>query len=129
MKKKIMVLDASALLAAIHNEKGGDYVKKHIDHCVVSTVNWSEVLQKLERAGTQVSKIEKALKALGLTIIGFTEEDAKNCASLWSPSKKLGLSLADRACLATGQRLKSDVITADRVWNEIEISLKIHLIR
>ncbi len=129
MKKKKRVLDASALLAAIHNEKGGAYVKNHIERCVISTVNWSEVLQKLKRADTDVSKIEKALKALGLTIIDFTEEDAKNCASLWLPSKKLGLSLADRACLATGLRLKSEVITADRIWDDLEINLKIHLIR
>jgi len=129
MKKKKMVLDASALLAAIHNEKGGDYVKKNIDRCVISTINWSEVLQKLERAGAEPKKIEKALKALGLTIIDFTEEDARNCAKLWSPSKKLGLSLADRACLATGQRLETEVITADRIWNKLKTSLKIHLIR
>lgn len=128
MKKKIVV-DASALLAAIHNEKGGDFVKSRIDHCVISTVNWSEVLQKLERADANVSKIEQGLKALGLSIVDFTEDDAKNCASLWLPSKKLGLSLADRACLATGLRLKSDVITADRVWNDLDINLEIHLIR
>ena len=123
------VVDASALLAAIHNEQGGDYVKQHIDRCVISTVNWSETLQKLARTGAQIDTIEASLTALGLTIIDFTEQDARLCASLWGSGKNLGLSLADRACLATGLRLKSKVITADRVWNELEISLQIHLIR
>jgi len=47
MTQQKWVVDASALLAAIQNEKGGEYVKQHIDRCVISTVNWSEVLQKL----------------------------------------------------------------------------------
>ena len=51
MTKKRYLLDASALLAAIHNEQGGDTVQQRIEESVVSSVNWSEVLQKLERAG------------------------------------------------------------------------------
>jgi len=42
MNQDKWVVDASALLAAIHNEKGGDIVEKNIDHCVISAVNWSE---------------------------------------------------------------------------------------
>ncbi len=127
--KQTWVLDASALLAAIHNEIGGDYVQQHIDRCVISSVNWSEVLQKLERSDVHLEKIKTSLKALGLTIIQFTEEDAQLCATLWSSCNNLGLSLADRACLATGQRLQSKVITADRVWGNLETPHKIHLIR
>jgi PIN domain nuclease of toxin-antitoxin system len=128
MKQK-WLLDASALLAAIHNETGGDYVQQHIDRCIISTVNWSEVLQKLERSGVPLEKITTSLKALGLTVIEFTEEDAQHCASLWLSCCSLGLSLADRACLATGQRLQIKIITADRAWKNIETPLKIHMIR
>ena len=123
------VIDASALLAAIHNEKGGDYVQQHIERCVISSINWSEVLQKLERAGIEANQIEISLKALGLSIIDFNDEDAHIAASLWSKSKDSGLSLADRACLATGKRLKTTVITADKAWGELEIDITIQLIR
>lgn len=77
MTQVAYVIDASALLAAIHNEAGGDYVQKRIEHCTISSVNWSEVLQKLEREGADTATIEQSLKALGLEIADFTEEDAQ----------------------------------------------------
>ena len=123
MSKDKWVVDASAILAAIQDEQGGEYVKQHIDRCIISSVNWSEVLQKLSKLGSEVDKIDAYLKALGLNVIDFTEEDGKLSASLWSNCKSLGLSLADRACIATGLRLKTTIITANRVWNELEISI------
>ena len=44
-------------------------------------------------------------------------------------SKPLGLSLADRACLVTAIRLHCPVITADKVWQLLDIGVEIHLIR
>ena len=129
MRKQKWVVDASALLAAIHNEQGGGYVQQNIDRCVISSVNWSEVLQKLGSSGSEVDKIDASLNALGLSIVDFTEEDAHLSASLWSSCKRLGLSLADSACLVTGLRLQTRVITADRAWKKLEINSQIHLIR
>ena len=129
MSKEKWVVDASAVLAAIQDEQGGEYVKKHIDRCVISAVNWSEVLQKLSSSGSEVDKIDAYLNALGLRVVDFTEDDGKISASLWASCKSLGLSLADRACLATGLRLKTKIITADRVWKKLEINSQIHLIR
>ena len=129
MNKEKWVVDASAVLAAIQDEQGGEYVKKHIDQCVISAVNWSEVLQKLSSSGSEVEKIDAYLNALGLRVVDFTEDDGRISASLWASSKSLGLSLADRACLATGLRLKTKIITADRVWKKLEIKSQIHFIR
>ena len=129
MNKEKWVVDASAVLAAIQDEQGGEYVKNHIDQCVISAVNWSEVLQKLSSSGSEVEKIDAYLNALGLRVVDFTEDDGRISASLWASSKSLGLSLADRACLATGLRLKTKIITADRVWKKLEIKSQIHFIR
>lgn len=129
MSSKSYLLDASALLAAIHNELGGDLVQQIIEESAVSSVNWSEVLQKLSRAGADTQAITAALKALGLEIIVFNEADASIAASLWPETKSLGLSLADRACLATGRRLKLTVVTADKVWQSLDAEQKIKLIR
>ncbi|PWQ95404.1 type II toxin-antitoxin system VapC family toxin [Leucothrix pacifica] len=129
MSAKSYLLDASALLAAIHNELGGELVQQIIEESAVSSVNWSEVLQKLNRAGADTQAITAALKALGLEIIVFNEDDATIAASLWPETKSLGLSLADRACLATGRRLKLTVVTADKVWQSLDAEQKIKLIR
>ena len=129
MSSKSYLLDASALLAAIHNELGGELVQQIIEESAVSSVNWSEVLQKLNRAGADTQAITAALKALGLEIIGFNDDDASIAASLWPETKSLGLSLADRACLATGRRLKLTVVTADKVWEALNTEQSIKLIR
>lgn len=129
MSAKSYLLDASALLAAIHNELGGELVQQIIEESAVSSVNWSEVLQKLNKAGADTQAITAALKALGLEIIAFNEDDATIAASLWPETKSLGLSLADRACLATGRRLKLTVVTADKVWQSLDAEQKIKLIR
>ena len=97
-----VVLDASALLAAIQQETGGDKVQDVIEHAVISSVNWSEVLQKLQRVGVDTDAMTEAFYALGFEVVPFTVEDAKFAAELWPVSKSKGLSLADRSCLALG---------------------------
>ncbi len=123
------VLDASALLATLQQEPGAEQVQKHIHHSMISTVNWSEVIQKLDQAGVDTENITHSLLALGLNVIDFTLEDARLCATLWPQCKAFGLSFADRACLATALRMKSNVITADTIWQNLEIDLSITCIR
>ena len=127
--KQSWVLDASALLAAIQNEPSGDFVKQNIEQSVISSINWSEVLQKIAQTDMNAAHIETMLLGLGLTVIDFTAEDACLAAFLWPEGKKLGLSLADRACLATAKRLKVPVVTADKAWKKIDCGLKVILIR
>jgi len=126
---KKWLLDASALLAAVHEETGGDYVQQHIERCCISSINWSEVLQKLGSTGININPVESSLKALGLEIINFTDKDAHIAASLWVSCRSYGLSLADRACLATGIRLDTRIITTDKIWSYLEINASIKLIR
>lgn len=96
----------------------------------ISTVNLSEVLQKGATAGANVLGVTEDLQALGLEIIDFTIEDARICAQLWEQTSPLGLSLGDRACLATGVRLQATIITADRAWSAIQdLPAPVRLIR
>ncbi len=53
------------------------------------------------------------LQSYGLTVEPVSEEDAEWAASL---DEREGLSLADRLCLALGERRDADVWTADRTW-------------
>ncbi len=129
MSKGKKLLDASALLAAVQNEQGSEKVMEQIDACLISSVNWSEVIQKLKHSGANAELIESNLKALGLTVIDFNEEDAKLAANLWQKGKEFGLSIADRACLASGIRLSIPIITADRIWTKLDTDAEIEFIR
>lgn len=123
------VLDASALLAFVQGEPGGDAVERVLSTALVSSVNWSEVVQKALAGGVETAGLREDLAALGLTIVPFTPEDAELTALLWPRTRALGLSLGDRACLALGQRLQLTALTADRSWTRLELPVDVQPIR
>lgn len=109
------VVDASALLAFIQGESGSDEVEvRLIEGAVCGAANWSEVAQKVRRAGSDWTLVRALLHSYTLHIEPVTESDAELAAERWKPGE--GLSLADRLCLALGQRLDAEVMTADRSW-------------
>jgi ribonuclease VapC len=66
------VLDASALLAALFGEPGGDTVQGALTNAVISSVNWAEVLQKSLEQGKSIEGLQEELELMGLTILAFT---------------------------------------------------------
>ena len=94
----------------------------------VSAVNLSEVLQKGLQTGADVSGLKEDLEALGVEVLDFGAADAEIAAALWPATRHLGLSLADRACLATAARLEVSAVTADREWEKAE-GLQVEVIR
>ncbi|MGB3917479.1 MAG: type II toxin-antitoxin system VapC family toxin [Thiothrix litoralis] len=124
-----MILDASALLALLQGEPGADKVQAVLHQATINTVNWSEVIQKLSVHDPDAADIRPEMELTGLKIMPFTVEQAEICASLWVKSKPFGLSLADRACIAMGIDRKMPVMTTDKIWQEMELPINIHVIR
>lgn len=93
----------------------------------MSSVNWSEVVQKSLALGIETTVLRSNLEAHGLTIVPFDKEDAERAARLWKPGS--GLSLADRACLALAIRHGAPVYTADRQWVSLSSGADVRLIR
>ena len=123
------ILDASALLAYLQDELGSEVVDALLMYSVMNSVNWSEVTQKAVAKQINISGMRTELEALGLAIIPFTVEEAELAAKLWKITRRHGLSLGDRACLSSGLCLNLPVYTADKVWLELDVSVKIHCIR
>ncbi len=123
------VLDASALLAWLLEEPGHDIVERSLKGAVLSAVNLSEVIQKAAGRDIVLDSIQDDLLTLDVTVEPFDVEDAHRTALLWSKTRPLGLSFADRACLALAQRLKRPVLTADRTWRSLKLGVPIQLIR
>lgn len=124
-----MILDASALLAYLHQEQGGFQVKPFLPIAFMSTVNWCEVAQKLRAKSIDDKAIAQKLTQIGLRFISFNLEHASKASELWPITSPFGLSLGDRACLATALCENSPVMTADKVWQKIPLPLEIKLIR
>lgn len=113
------LLDASALLAWLNEERGAEEVEPLLGRSAVSTVNLSEVLQKSLSRGANVVGLGTDLEALGVVPVAFEALDAETAAELWRQMRDLGLSLGDRACLATACRLGVPAVTADSAWSNM----------
>ena len=125
----IVVLDASALLAFLQDEPGNDFVEQAIPESVISAVNWSEVIQKSITNGVDVTGMREEFQALGLTVVPFLAEQAEIAGLLWQQTREKGLSIADRACLATAQHMDTRILTTDRVWSDLGLALDIRVVR
>ena len=124
-----MILDASALLAYLQQEQGCSQIEQVLATAFISTVNWCEVVQKLRARAVDDRAVRENLAILGLGFISFDLQHADKAGELWQITSPFGLSLGDRACLATGLIENMPVMTADQVWQKLSLPLDVRLIR
>ena len=123
------VLDASALLALLFGEPGAELVANAIaEGAAISAVNLGEVATLLVRHGQDAAMLLARVREQ-VTVEPFTDTHALAAGTLYSQTRKNGLSLADRACLALARRLNAVAVTADRAWADLELDITIRLIR
>jgi len=127
-----VILDASALLALINNEKGADKVEALMGNIIMSSVNVTEVASKVYDllGNNNEEQCNLSIEPFVHSIIDFDKSLCYMAASLKNQTKHKGLSLGDRACIATALQLDLPVYTADKTWAELDIpNLKLKLIR
>jgi ribonuclease VapC len=124
-----VVADASAIIALLAGEPFGQVDPERIARAWVSAVNLSEVLVKLYEIGLPDSEANAAVSLLGLRVAAFDEVQAGAAARLRRMTRRAGLSLGDRACLALAGSLRCPAITADRAWANVDVGVDVLLIR
>jgi ribonuclease VapC len=124
-----VVLDASAVLAVIRNERGAAEVIPLLPTSMISAVNFTEVLKRGQDKGGSPVVTRALFSNVGIPIVAFDERQAVLCAELAAKTQELGLSLADRACLALGMITESKIITADQRMSQAVLPIEIVLIR
>jgi PIN domain nuclease of toxin-antitoxin system len=123
------VLDASAVLALLNQETGMDKVEALLADACIGTVNYCEVLGKLIDAGMSEQDARESVELLNVEVVGFDTDLARIAAVLRPTTKKLGLSLGDRSCLALALSRRNTAVTAERIWVKLKIGVEIELIR
>jgi PIN domain nuclease of toxin-antitoxin system len=124
-----VVLDSSAVLAVVHDERGSEVVIASLADALLSAVNFAETISKLIERDIAVDVAAAIVQGLGLTIIDFDRGLAVKAGSLRAQTKHLGLSLADRACLALAERKGVPALTGDQKWSRLDIGIDIRMFR
>lgn len=123
------VLDASALLAVFGGEPGAERVRAVLLGATISAVNLAEVVGKLTDRGIAEADIRLAVEGQQLVVISFDGEAAYEAGSLPPATRAMGLSLADRACLALARKAGLPAMTADREWRRVRAGVEVRVIR
>lgn len=129
MQMSRAVLDASAIIALLRDEPGAEAVRVWVPDALVSAVNISEVGAKFAERGMKEADIRGAIGTLGLEVVAFDEAAAHATAWLRGQTRRLGLSLGDRACLALGATRGLPVLTTDRSWAGVDIGVDVRVVR
>jgi ribonuclease VapC len=124
-----IVFDASAVLTMALREPGHQSLLRLGRVVLVSTVNLVEVRSRLwDKEGSETA-VDEMLGRIDMSVVTFDAEQAKLAADLRPQTRRFGLSLGDRACLALGIVRKAIVYTADRAWSKLDLPIEIKLVR
>ena len=116
-----VVFDASAILALLRDEPGGDIVAQYIGDGLISAVNLQEVIKGLLRRDVPIDAALAMLDALHLEVRPHGRDDAIAAAKLYPVTKEFGSGLGDRTCMALAIAEGLPVVTADQQWARIDV--------
>lgn len=114
-----VVLDASALLALLLGEPGGERVKAVLDGALLGAVNLAEIVSHYAKLGVARSDIEALLRPLPVRLMPIDAALSYEAGMLRPLTPRGGSSLGDRYCLALAKREDVPALTAERRWRDI----------
>ena len=125
-----VVFDTSVVLAILNEEKGADIGERYMGQALLSIVNFAEVVTVLALRSNE-SSIRTQIRPFEKKVTHYDQLLALKTGLLIPYTKDYGLSLGDRACLATAMTHNLPVLTADQIWKKLEkeLNLDIQLIR
>ncbi len=125
----MIALDASALLCFMFQDKDSERVAEYLDEACLSAVNLSEVMGRFTRDGHDAAIVLDTILSTAIKIVPFDETQAMIAASIQPVTQPQGLSLGDRACLSLAISKEIPALTADRIWQSLDLQTDIISVR
>jgi len=123
------VLDASAVMAWLNLEIGGSEVTSLIARAAISAVNLSEVVTKLAEREENSAVVREMIDLLPCAVVDFDSAQATAAGLMRTKTRRAGLSLGDRACLALAATYGLPAWTSDRAWAKVDVGVDVRFIR
>ena len=120
-----VVLDSSAVVALLLNEKGAEKVSGYEGYTAMSAINLAEVCIRLVEIGVTEEKVQQILSSIRIQIYPFDVEQAYAVSRVRNLARKYRMSLVDCACI----QLNLPVLTGDKAWTKVNLGVKVVLIR
>ena len=111
------------------NEPDSAAIIEECSGALISAVNVAEIYSKTSDVGITSEEIDWAIDQLQIRPIVCDLDQARVIGSLREPTRKFGLSLGHRACLALGLTRDLPVITSDSQLAKPRISVDVRLFR
>jgi len=115
------LLDTSAVIALLKKEPGYEIIEDIIGSANISVVNLSELISVLTKSGLLEEEVDNITTSIVPIVIPFSEDIARLAGKLIKDTQIFGLSLGDRACIATGIIHNMTVYTTDKIWAKLGI--------
>ena len=132
MTNRLVVLDASAVLAWVLREQGHKVIDRLLASAVLPASAMVEVLYRAPERGHRLrpTQLHDDLLALGLDVEPVTDHDTVRAAELIgasrsarTPADSRSLSLGDGLCLAVAERLRLPVSGGDEYWKSVDLDV------
>jgi ribonuclease VapC len=85
--------------------------------------------RELSQRGVDGKRAKALFIGLAIETIGFDIVTAETVGQLRPQTRHLGLSLGDHACIALAMTKKWPVLTADKAWAKLPLSVDVQLVR
>ncbi len=119
-------MDASALVAVACNEQYMPELPSMFLDSVITTLNLAEALTAvIKNTGADPDLIWDSLGSFVQCHYPIDDKLTYEVIKMHPLAKQYGLSFGDRYCLALGKILNLPVYTGDRIWKNLEASLRI----
>jgi PIN domain nuclease of toxin-antitoxin system/ribosomal protein S18 acetylase RimI-like enzyme len=104
---------------------GRRYVDSLIEQACMSTDNLAETYTCIVRDDRPLAGILTRLDALPIEWVAFSDVHASKVGELWRSTRRAGLSLRDRACLAIAIERRLPLLATNRVWAGLGLPVEV----
>jgi PIN domain nuclease of toxin-antitoxin system len=125
------VFDASTVICLVKEESGGERALEMLEEGVyVSAINLAELFSWAGlHSELETQDVLDLIEELEIKVVDFGWSLAAASGELVPQTRKYGLSLGDRACLALGKQLGLSVVTCDKVWSQVSVECEVVVLR